>query len=388
MNIKSLILGSAAALVAAGSAQAADLPVAEPVEYVKVCNAYGAGYHFIPGTDTCLKINGYVRADVNYVETKNERVSGTAANKVAIAARVNLNFTAKSETELGTLVGFARYDTANGAFDKYYLSLGGLYAGVADAAADIDYTKGMYLVNAYFSGHDVGAVGYNMDLGNGVSAKIAIENQARTGTAALVGGATGGYAGQVMPDVAASLSVNQGWGKAKVGGVVSQIRYLNQGVTAFDTDYGYAIGAGLQLNLDMLSAGSNIAFAGGYSAGALRYLTGLQTGAAGLTDATVNAAGNMKLNTGFVLYTALNYAWTDTVSTQLEGGYTSYNDKSAANEDAKAWGTGLTVTYKPVTNFTVRAGVAYNKVDYSASAASATRDQDQWSARLRLQRDF
>ena len=60
MNIKSLILGSAAALVAGGAAQAADLPVAEPVDYVKVCDAYGAGYFFIPGTDTCLKISGKV----------------------------------------------------------------------------------------------------------------------------------------------------------------------------------------------------------------------------------------------------------------------------------------------------------------------------------------
>lgn len=37
--VKSLILGSAAALVAVGGAQAADLPVkAKAVEYVKVCS--------------------------------------------------------------------------------------------------------------------------------------------------------------------------------------------------------------------------------------------------------------------------------------------------------------------------------------------------------------
>src|SRR3977135_914151 len=60
--IKSLLLGSAAGLVAVAGAQAADLPVkAKPVEYVKVCSLYGAGFWYVPGTDTCLKIGSYFR---------------------------------------------------------------------------------------------------------------------------------------------------------------------------------------------------------------------------------------------------------------------------------------------------------------------------------------
>src|ERR1700752_3412894 len=62
--VKSLLLGSAAGLVAVAGAQAADLPVkAKPVEYVKVCSLYGAGFFYIPGTDTCIKIGGWVRAE-------------------------------------------------------------------------------------------------------------------------------------------------------------------------------------------------------------------------------------------------------------------------------------------------------------------------------------
>lgn len=57
----------AALLLQAGAAQAADLAAAEPVEYVKICDAYGAGYFFIPGSsDTCLRISGYVRAYFAY----------------------------------------------------------------------------------------------------------------------------------------------------------------------------------------------------------------------------------------------------------------------------------------------------------------------------------
>src|SRR5690348_18283488 len=67
MNIKSLLLGSAAALIAVSGARAADAVVVaepEPAEYVKICDVYGAGYFYIPGTETCLRIGGYVRYDI------------------------------------------------------------------------------------------------------------------------------------------------------------------------------------------------------------------------------------------------------------------------------------------------------------------------------------
>lgn len=59
MNIKSILLGASAAALAATGAQAADLPVApEPVDYVRVCDAFGTGFFYLPGTETCLKIGG------------------------------------------------------------------------------------------------------------------------------------------------------------------------------------------------------------------------------------------------------------------------------------------------------------------------------------------
>src|SRR5258706_6461004 len=61
--VKSLLLGSAAGLVAVSGTQAADLPVkAKAVEYVKICTLYGEGFYYIPGTDICLKIGGLVPA--------------------------------------------------------------------------------------------------------------------------------------------------------------------------------------------------------------------------------------------------------------------------------------------------------------------------------------
>ncbi len=69
MNIKSLLLGSAAALAAVSGAQAADAIVAaepEPMEYVRVCDAFGTGYFYIPGTETCLKLSGFIRVQGSF----------------------------------------------------------------------------------------------------------------------------------------------------------------------------------------------------------------------------------------------------------------------------------------------------------------------------------
>src|SRR6187397_2120622 len=67
MNIKSLLLGSAAAFVAVSGARAADAVVIaepEPMEYVRICDTYGVGFYYIPGTETCLKFSGYIRYDI------------------------------------------------------------------------------------------------------------------------------------------------------------------------------------------------------------------------------------------------------------------------------------------------------------------------------------
>ncbi len=66
---KSLLLGSAAALAATVGAQAADLPMRKsaPVDYVRVCDWTGAGYFYIPGSDTCMNIGGLVRAEYAFI---------------------------------------------------------------------------------------------------------------------------------------------------------------------------------------------------------------------------------------------------------------------------------------------------------------------------------
>ncbi|MGB7336124.1 MAG: porin, partial [Salaquimonas sp.] len=138
MKIKSLLLGSAAAMIAVSGAQAADAIIVEPepMEYVKVCDMYGAGFFYIPGTETCMNINGFVRSTyIHREETIDTDLSTTATGNPVTALpttdgfvngavltgiggpapailerntsswniRGRLNFDVRNETEYGTL---------------------------------------------------------------------------------------------------------------------------------------------------------------------------------------------------------------------------------------------------------------------------------------------
>jgi len=139
-----ILMSSAAALAAFSSAQAADAIVAaepEPVEYVRVCDAYGSGYFYIPGTETCLKISGYIRFQVN----AGPNASVTKGNGSTVAndsdwdayTRGQVQFTAKSDTEYGPLTGVIVLQTnADNAsaqasvLDSAYIDIAGFRAGL------------------------------------------------------------------------------------------------------------------------------------------------------------------------------------------------------------------------------------------------------------------
>jgi Porin subfamily len=121
--IKSLILGSAAGLVAMGGAQAADLPVkAKAVEYVRICSLYGAGFYYIPGSDTCIKIGGYLRAEVNVHGGNGDApllggdggVNTRYLNQYNDLARLALTIDTRTATEYGVVRTFGQADYSFG----------------------------------------------------------------------------------------------------------------------------------------------------------------------------------------------------------------------------------------------------------------------------------
>ncbi|GJE55403.1 MULTISPECIES: porin [Methylobacterium] len=112
--IKSLLLGSAAGLTAVAGAQAADLPVkkAAPIEYVRVCGAYGAGFFYIPGTDTCLRVSGRARFETGYINSNSRNVPG-GGDLSGFTGLMRLNVDARTQTGYGTLRAFLRLDAAS-----------------------------------------------------------------------------------------------------------------------------------------------------------------------------------------------------------------------------------------------------------------------------------
>ena len=120
MNMtKSLILGSAAALLAMGGAQAADLPLkAKAVEYVRICSLYGAGFYYIPGTDTCIKLGGYLRVDTTFnggiydqpFWSGNGGAGDRFADRINSRSRLALTVDTRTATEYGVVRTFGQAD--------------------------------------------------------------------------------------------------------------------------------------------------------------------------------------------------------------------------------------------------------------------------------------
>ena len=173
--VKSLMLGSAAGLVAMSGAQAADLPLkAKAVEYVRICSLYGAGFYYIPGTDTCLKIGGYLRADLlaNTSSDDTGNVAGTGgannrfSNGYTWRARQDLSIDTRTATEYGVVRTFGEVTlswTTDGfgpgavAGSTVYSPIGTVSApNNANAGAVAGGTLGVYYAYIQFAGFTIG----------------------------------------------------------------------------------------------------------------------------------------------------------------------------------------------------------------------------------------
>ena len=106
------LLGSAAVIMTMVGAQAADLPSkkAAPATYVKICDAYGAGFFFIPGTDTCVKLGGYVRAEYQY--TPGNDVYAITSNAAAAESQAFWNAAKTGYTQVGSSGVYAKSTAA------------------------------------------------------------------------------------------------------------------------------------------------------------------------------------------------------------------------------------------------------------------------------------
>jgi hypothetical protein len=242
-TIKSLVLGSAAGLLAMGGAQAADLPVkAKAVEYVRICSLYGPGFYYIPGTDTCIRIGGYLRAETaiftnSDYDARNASVGGANnryTNYYTARSRQGLNIDTRTATEYGVVRTFFAgvFSWTTGSYSgnpaspgaTVYQALGG--AGTVSPASAPQNANpgsvaggslGVYYAYIQFAGFTIGKavsqfsapwqnypannfdglpggggwvtgvnqLTYTAQFGNGVSAAISAQDQVAYGTAGI-----------------------------------------------------------------------------------------------------------------------------------------------------------------------------------------------------------
>jgi hypothetical protein len=271
--VKSLLLGGAAGLVAVAGAQAADLPMkakAPAVQYVKICTLYGAGFYYIPGTDTCIKIGGYIRTQVESTSNGGgiARMSSnnpqnaqtrTATNEVQMRNRAVVTFDVRTQGEYGTLRSYYRVGweattpggsqlagtSANAYWDRAFIQFAGFTVGKAESFFDI-YTHGgaRNYINVRTSG-DNGASGgmlwaYTAQFGGGFSATLSLEDPRGHGMVGVndLGFATafGGFGGRdngltdnaggfgmAVPDIVGNLRYDQPWGFIGVSAALHQV---------------------------------------------------------------------------------------------------------------------------------------------------------------------
>ena len=115
---KSLLLGTAAGVIVVSAAQAADLPVkAKPIEYVKVCSLYGAGFFYIPGTDKCIKLGGYFReqwnihgaGDSTAYMNSSARWTRTDTSDSSFRTRTLFSVDVREQSAYGTIRGYTAF---------------------------------------------------------------------------------------------------------------------------------------------------------------------------------------------------------------------------------------------------------------------------------------
>jgi hypothetical protein len=390
--VKSLLLGSAAGLVAVAGAQAADLPVkAKAVEYVKICSLYGAGFYYIPGTNTCLGISGFMRSQSSHWDGGSGAAtqSGTASvfsapnggdlrvntgQGYSFRVRTMLTFDARTQSAYGTLrsvstVGYTNdLNSAVAGTSIYanrgFIQIAGFTLGKATSYFDF-YSAPASSYNATVTG-DTGDGGwivaaYTAQFGGGMSATIAAEEPRRTqivnvgtpGVSLLTLLTTGGVTytnapvQQRAPDAVANLRWDQNWGSFQIMGALHDAGggyYTGPGAIASVNGHpgdklGWAAGAGLRLRpgADVLDVQAT------YSQGATRYhmhaqattslyqFSSSSVGWGIVSDGGYGDGSSIELTTVWSVNASYDHRWSPALKTSIYGSYMANRYNATAN---------------------------------------------------------
>jgi len=280
ITARTLILSSAAGLMALSGAQAADLPVkAKAVEYVRICSLYGAGFFYIPGTDTCIRLGGYLRVDTTFDGGHHGAPAwnGDLGQKNRYAdyfvsrSRMALTVDTRTATEYGVVRTFGQgdfqFDNFNNgtrnpttlvpgtalfnssqlsgagggyvAVEYLFIQFAGFTFGKSSSAYSTPWNGFPGNINSSLLGGnntDTGLnnIQYTAQFGNGVSASIGLDDPTvwnRTAVynlgipSAIGANGTGSnaYAGTHAPDIVGNIRVDQAWGLFQLSAAAHEV---------------------------------------------------------------------------------------------------------------------------------------------------------------------
>jgi hypothetical protein len=335
-TVKALLLGGAAGIIVVSGAHAADLPVkAKPAEFVKVCSLYGEGFFYIPGTDTCLKLGGYLRAEIDHNAggTFSPGVSPAGgalqhiwgydrtSDTLVTRTRQLFTFDVRTQTDYGTLRSYSRIGiqwttgdpisagtNAPAYLDRAFIQWAGFTFGKAVSFYD-SYVFGIHSYQSSIIGSEGTAgngtpmVAYTYQFGGGLSATLAFEDAyARSRSITNVNGAgywsvnaqsvfNGGplsaQAGYSISDPVLNLRLDQAWGMVSASVAAHHAAGLYYGTAGNvapgggdpgfvtnghpDDKWGWAAQFGTVLNLPW-NAGDTFGFQVAYGVGALGFV--------------------------------------------------------------------------------------------------------------------
>jgi hypothetical protein len=332
-SIKRVLLGSAAGIFAVAGAQAADLPVkAKPVEYVKVCSIYGAGFWYVPGTDTCIKIGAYTQAQVGWNLNGNGsplgfgtgsntgnpsgRETRTDTGNLSFRNRDAISFDMRTQTEYGTLRSYVDVGTdinvssitggsntgAVGAqtifASRAFIQFAGFTLGRIRSFFDMFNVANYNYIGGQTTGetsaNGLFGLAYTWQFGGGLSATLSAEDG---------GFATGGRGrttvnannvpisftgdtltpdvkGQTVLDPVLNVRLDQAWGFVGVSGAIhdASAGYYAQGGNLTtsghpDDKFGWAFAGSALFNNPFGLSGDSVGFIAAFSRGAAGYAT-------------------------------------------------------------------------------------------------------------------
>jgi hypothetical protein len=412
-------------LVPAGS-QAVDLPAkgATLVESVRICSTHGTGFFTIPGTDTCLRIAGRARGEIRYLEPgtrADDAIGFRARSRIALDARTRTSYgllRAKTQYEFTRNTGNYGPDTFR--LDEAFIQFGGLTAGRWESFFDF-YTNDYNFADLIVSEVKTNLFAYTVKLGSDLSATLSLEDSIeRRQFAAPNGSAFPGQAfnpaGARVPDLVGQLLWEPDWGKAQLSAAVHQIRGANpvpglDPAPFVDTEYGFAVQAGVQVDLPMIAAGDELWLQAAYAEGALSYLglgdTSIKDLTLAQTDAYVDAAGAVRRSRGWAATAVFLHFWTPQIRQVMFGSYSvvDYPANSVVTTpaggtlgfpDTTEWRIGSNLGWLPVSGLYLGVETLYRRVDPRGrvfvdddpASSRLINSEDALEARLRVQRDF